>query len=628
MKFLLVFVITSIISSSYILNNEKSVIHSHIIPLGFVQKTLTRSTSLKVKRSKSRISYYSNHTATHQLTLSGDIELNPGPQMRSGRSTLVNKKQKSITTSPKCSLCSKGVGSNRKRFCCEICKGFTHVNCTNISTSSQIKITAKVPVEWVCNNCTLSQMPFSNLCDLDSSSTTIASPIQTTLFDHHKKQLEANKHLLKILHLNTQSLLSTFAEFEAMAFEYKFDILTLSETWFTNNQHLIDHVQIPGYNLYYRNRSNNRRGGGVAAYIRDSIKCKLRNDIFSLDSSIEHLWLEIQGKNRNSHFLLGIFYQPNFDSHLKLEWLKSFDLLIQNVSASWKDLLLITGDFNIDLLKPNCDITTQYKDILESHHLTQMVKKATRHGSTLIDHFISNFPSKIKLCDILPCCEISDHDGPYIAFNARLEHYQPRYKYIRDNSKFTLNDYEDDFRALPFTAVYALEDPEDKLDVLNNLILSCLERHAPLKRTKFTRPPAPWLKCLDIQNMKIDRDKKRFTAHSTHTDYDWIKYREVRNQLKSKIRSTKNAFIKSALSSSCPKDVWRFIHRILKPKMGVLDVDVNDLNNHFITTADRLLNSKHDSTNDLLHLLSSLPNNKTRNVETELQSSLRLLSWI
>ena len=27
--------------------------------------------------------------------------------------------------------------------------------------------------------------------------------------------------------------------------------------------------------------------------------------------------------------------------------------------------------------------------------------------------------------EILPCCEISDHDGPYIGVNARLERYQP-----------------------------------------------------------------------------------------------------------------------------------------------------------------------------------------------------------
>lgn len=563
----------------------------------------------KIKRCNARISYYPNSCKTFQLILSGDVELNPGPQMRSGHSTLNNKKQKSITAAPKCSLCIKGVGSNRKRLYCDICKGFTHANCANISTNFQIKITAKSAVDWTCNNCTLSQMPFSKICDLNSSSATIASTNQSVIIDQHKEQLEVNKHLLKIFHLNTQSLLSTFAEFEAMAYEYKFDILTLSETWFTDNQHLIDHVQIPGYNLYYRNRNNNKRGGGVAAYIRDNIKCKVRNDIFSLDSSIEHLWLEIQGKNRNSHFLLGVFYQPNFDTQLKQEWLKKFDFLIHNVSASWKDLLIITGDFNIDLFKHNCDITIQYKDILESHHLTQVVKKATRHGSTLIDHFTSNIPSKIKLCDVLPCCEISDHDGPYIALNARIERYQPRYKYIRDNNKFILNDYEVDFRTLPFTAVYALEDPEDKLDILNNLILSCLERHAPLKRTKFTRPPAPWLKCLDIQSLKIDRDKKRFTAHSTHSEHDWQKYRDVRNQLKSKIKSTKSTFIKSALSSNRPKEVWRFVHRILKPKMEVLDVNVDDLNNHFITTADRLLNSKHDSTTDLLHLLSSLPNN-------------------
>ena len=52
-----------------------------------------------------------------------------------------------------------------------------------------------------------------------------------------------------------------------------------------------------------------------------------------------------------------------------------------------------------------------------------------------MDHFITSKSEKIKLNNELPCCEISDHDGPYIGINARIECYQPQFKYIRDNSK-------------------------------------------------------------------------------------------------------------------------------------------------------------------------------------------------
>ena len=43
------------------------------------------------------------------------------------------------------------------------------------------------------------------------------------------------------------------------------------------------------------------------------------------------------------------------------------------------------------------------------------------------------------------------------------------------------------FSTLPFST----DDPDDQLAMQNKLILDCIDRHTPLKRTKFTRPPAP-----------------------------------------------------------------------------------------------------------------------------------------
>ena len=54
---------------------------------------------------------------------------------------------------------------------------------------------------------------------------------------------------------------------------------------------------------------------------------------------------------------------------------------------------------------------------------------------------------------------------------------------------FDLQKYIDDF---------SFDNPDDQLDILNKIILECTERHTLLKRTKFTRPPASWMKDLDI----------------------------------------------------------------------------------------------------------------------------------
>ena len=59
---------------------------------------------------------------------------------------------------------------------------------------------------------------------------------------------------------------------------------------------------------------------------------------------------------------------------------------------------------------------------------------------------------------------------------------------------FSTKEYYTDFSTLPFSTVYSFDNPYDQLAMLNKLILDCIDRHAPLRRTKFTRPRVPWMK--------------------------------------------------------------------------------------------------------------------------------------
>jgi len=93
--------------------------------------------------------------------------------------------------------------------------------------------------------------------------------------------------------------------------------------------------------------------------------------------------------------------------------------------------------------------------------------------------------------DVLPTDKISDHDTPYILVNIKKERFEPRYKFIRDDKNLDMNSYINDISSLPLNTVYAFDDPEDQIDILNHLILQCIENHAPLKRVKLTHPVAP-----------------------------------------------------------------------------------------------------------------------------------------
>ena len=51
----------------------------------------------------------------------------------------------------------------------------------------------------------------------------------------------------------------------------------------------------------------------LLVYLRGELKYKERTDIMRLEPSVEHIWIEISGKNKNSNVLLSVFYQPDSD---------------------------------------------------------------------------------------------------------------------------------------------------------------------------------------------------------------------------------------------------------------------------------------------------------------------------
>lgn len=593
---------TLILTTFVISSSDQQVHYETSLP------SLPKNTQARhLKRGKSRVLYYSNCSATFNLILDGDIEVNPGPGF----------------VAPKCSTCSKVVRCNQKRLLCSQCLDVSHAVCQN---KQHLVTNSRVPYETMCDRCLHTVLPFLNV-SLNTSY--VESENDVSMTDYHLEALNKNKHLLKISHLNTQSLISSFAEFQVFAHTYNFDIMTMSETWLKNNKHIIEYVELPGFKLVYKNREE-RRGGGVAAYVKDDIDFKLRNDITTLHNELEHIWIEINGSNRHSKILLGVFYQPNFDDASKAEWLSKVDIILDKVVSQWRGHIVITGDMNINLLE-NSQITTVYNDILDSHNLVQHVTKPTRRGTTLIDHFITNAQCKVKLCDVTPTPEISDHDAIYACINTRVTRFQPRFKYIRDYKNYILNDYVTDFSQLPLSVVYSSESADDKLDILNELISSCIERHAPLKRIKVTRPPAPWLKDLRINDMQSKCRELRHKAHLTQSDSDWDNFRDIRNNLKRTIKHTRKTFFKKALSSKRPADVWKFIHRILNPKKDKICLDPTTLNDHYISTANRILNAVPTTQDDLLNHINNFQLRNDRSelyfrhvtyaeVETELKS--------
>ena len=99
---------------------------------------------------------------------------------------------------------------------------------------------------------------------------------------------------------------------------------------------------------------------------------------------------------------------------------------------------------------------------------------------------------------------------------------------------FNTKEYYTDFSTIPFLTVYSFDNPHDQLAMLNKLILGCIDHHALLKRTKFSRPPALLMKQLDIIELQKQHNKYRFLAHNIPRKENWINFRSARNKPKTK----------------------------------------------------------------------------------------------
>ena len=184
------------------------------------------------------------------------------------------------------------------------------------------------------------------------------------------------------------------------------------------------------------------------------------------------------------------FYIRTILTALQNNLLQKLDTIIGQLSGSWDGTVMICGDMNINTLDSTNPILNLHEATLNPYNITRHINEPTR-GNKVLDHIISNSPSQIKHCGVIPCPQISNHDSPYVIFDTKSRVYKPRYKYIRSMKTFDQKTFVNGFSNLPFSVIDGVDEPEDKLEIFNALITQYVEDNAPLKRIKITRAPAP-----------------------------------------------------------------------------------------------------------------------------------------
>jgi len=206
----------------------------------------------------------------------------------------------------------------------------------------------------------------------------------------------------KCLYLNARSLVNKIMELELLVRSENIDIIGITETWLNSNI-LDSEMSIEGYTLVRKDRGGNRRGGGVAFYIRNEINIVCCDDLFDIEFPESLFCSVICGKDKT---VMVVCYRP---SNSLSENDKALYALINRAS---KDRLILMGDFNFPELKwSEPEFLTDlhpFIKCLNDNFLEQLVDESTREEN-ILDLVITSDTSMISNLIVGEPFETSDH---------------------------------------------------------------------------------------------------------------------------------------------------------------------------------------------------------------------------
>ena len=228
-----------------------------------------------------------------------------------------------------------------------------------------------------------------------------------------------NNKGLHLIHLHVNSLLPKIDELRNIAKCSNAPVIGITETKLDNNVYDPE-VTIDGYSIVQNDR--NRKGGGVACYIRSNICYSTKT---CLSENLENIFIDLLFP-KTKPITIGILYKPPRQTRFLEQMVTDVESLELN------NELYILGDFNIDLLfKGNCILNKTHKSKNHFTDFSPKIKKynkfCSRYGfkqlincptritcntSTLTGHVLTNVHDNISHSGVINTA-ISDHNLIY-----------------------------------------------------------------------------------------------------------------------------------------------------------------------------------------------------------------------
>ena len=422
---------------------------------------------------------------------------------------------------------------------------------------------------------------------------------------------------LSIFNSNARSLTKHKPDFDLLfdtlshTKNFSFDVLTFDETWL--NDDLASLLMFENYYSIYRHKPGIKEGGGIAIYVKEGIRFKVRNDLSFPENKralYDCLFIEIMPENAlsNHHLkniILGVIYRS--PSHPSLdEFSKSLLEIMEKIMNENKDIVL-TGDLNIDLLQ--CKTNKHITDFIDSLITLNLIPKITlptriSHSSaTLIDHVYSNIdPQNIHAGTLLT--DITDHFSNFVFCDTTIKTSpKPKYVTYRVINTDTIYKLNEALGNESWNHVYSTNDVNIAYTNFFTSYTKMIDTYLPLKTVRFSKYKhkiSPWITPGLLKSLKTKEKMylKMLSARNTaNFESNKAKYEIYTSIYNKTIKAAKKLYWANRFEyvKSDIKQTWQNINLVLNQTKGKKDFPSNFVyNNKLLTNETEISNGFND----------------------------------
>ena len=506
----------------------------------------------------------------------------------------------------KCGWCNNTIPKNNIGISCNSCNKNFHSHCSGISLQKYCELS-----NWLCDSCTISELPFSDLDNcrfgltlhgkeipdqenldilpsftirslLDKISGNITIQTDDFLSDSIDSKYytpdefissKISKSCFSIFHLNIASLSGHIDDLIALLalLDHPFSIIGITETKIRDNNEPISSIKIDNYEFEHTPTSSHF--GGAGFFIRKNLSYQLRPDLSRSEHMIaESFFIELTLDN-NKKMLAGCFYRHH--TPVK-DFIDNFFIQILNkIHLERNKSCVIMGDFNIDLLQIDNDTDTgNFFDILSAQGFRPLIlqpSRVTRRSATLIDNIFTNdMTVRSKGGNITAA--ISDHFSQFSTFDlACHNNVLDLPKYGRSYRNFHNEEFQEEINRIDWTPLFNNRSVNAQVRIFLDKIDDILNVMAPIRKlTKREQKLKvnPWITSGLLKSMR-DRDKlyKQFTKETDQVKKNDIFtiFKKKRNLIITLLRRSKSNYYASFFNEHKrnAKMTWEGIRNII-----------------------------------------------------------------